>query len=571
MSISNISMIIPSFNRSRNLYFALESIGQQLRDHFIEIIVIDDGSTDDTREVVQQFMSDYPHLDVKYIYNEKIVGQFRCPSVGWNLGLVYAKHDIIIQSGADIIVPKGGFQALISEFINKKCMVSARLYRLSEDVLPGLEKDIVLQFADERKYPALVEYTGGNKANATPFLSIYHKQWAYNIGLYDENFSFGGGEDCDFVIRMQKETDTMWADNAICIHQNHPKFGGNERNSNDYEKNRERFKRTKEGLSNRWQKKILFLGSFNYYKIPGLLQDSLKQQFMRLGHNCYFFDPCIECHSDVEINTISYNPFWEEQETELQRIIDEFQPDIVFSTFKPAYDLIQKIDRRDALHVGWFGDMRDPEFLSQYQNLFDLFFVTNIGQVNEYAKILNCTVAPAHFAVSNTGHVKLDVPKEFEVGFAGLYPSKQLHLKRNDLLDSISKNFKFRHINRELWSTNELYNKCKIIICDNCDKSNVEKISGYSSNRFFNAVGSGSFTLVRYFPGLEKFGTNKEHFVWFKSNKECLKLIRYYLDNEEERERIASNGYEKFHTDQTWEKLAVYLNDTIKKALNEDS
>ena len=57
MSTPRFSVIIPTFNRSDFLREALESVVRQSFRSF-EVIVVDDGSTDDTREVLDRFKGD---------------------------------------------------------------------------------------------------------------------------------------------------------------------------------------------------------------------------------------------------------------------------------------------------------------------------------------------------------------------------------------------------------------------------------------------------------------------------------------------------------------------------------
>jgi glycosyltransferase involved in cell wall biosynthesis len=60
-----VSVIIPTFNRSDLLQLTLESVRAQTLEDF-EVIVVDDGSTDNTREVVESFDQRF-----RYVYQVK--------------------------------------------------------------------------------------------------------------------------------------------------------------------------------------------------------------------------------------------------------------------------------------------------------------------------------------------------------------------------------------------------------------------------------------------------------------------------------------------------------------------
>lgn len=64
---STISVIIPTYNRARYISEALRSVlSQSVKP--LEIIVVDDGSTDNTREVVGALQEANPHDCIRYIY-----------------------------------------------------------------------------------------------------------------------------------------------------------------------------------------------------------------------------------------------------------------------------------------------------------------------------------------------------------------------------------------------------------------------------------------------------------------------------------------------------------------------
>lgn len=84
-----ISVIVPSFNAAKFLPTAIDTIRAQQYPH-LEVIVVDDGSTDDTAEVVR------PWPDVTYIRQENAG-----PSAARNRGIAAASSDILGFLDAD--------------------------------------------------------------------------------------------------------------------------------------------------------------------------------------------------------------------------------------------------------------------------------------------------------------------------------------------------------------------------------------------------------------------------------------------------------------------------------------
>jgi len=85
-----ISVIIPSYNRAHIIMKSIESVLNQTYKN-IELIVVDDGSTDNTKEVLELIVDDR----FKYIKLEKNSGMCAARNVGTNLanGKFIAIHD----------------------------------------------------------------------------------------------------------------------------------------------------------------------------------------------------------------------------------------------------------------------------------------------------------------------------------------------------------------------------------------------------------------------------------------------------------------------------------------------
>jgi len=75
---------------------------------------------------------------------------------------------------------------------------------------------------------------------------------------------------------------------------------------------------------------------------------------------------------------------------------------------------------------------------------------------------------------------------------------------------------------------------------------------GLLTRRFFRSIASGRLFMTEYTPGLEDAFKNHRHMVWFHEVEEGLDLIRYYLDHDDERERIAVEGRRLILAKHTW-------------------
>ncbi len=68
-----VSIVIPSFNRRAALARCIDSLAGQSYPNY-EIIVVDDGSTDDTPQFLEQFAAAHPSLNLRRLRNEPNLG-----------------------------------------------------------------------------------------------------------------------------------------------------------------------------------------------------------------------------------------------------------------------------------------------------------------------------------------------------------------------------------------------------------------------------------------------------------------------------------------------------------------
>jgi glycosyltransferase involved in cell wall biosynthesis len=92
-SVGLVSVIIPCYNHGRFLSEAIESVLTSTYNHH-EIIIVDDGSTDNTREIAERYAKKFPNVHYNYLDNSG-------PSVARNLGIRNSAGEYILPLDAD--------------------------------------------------------------------------------------------------------------------------------------------------------------------------------------------------------------------------------------------------------------------------------------------------------------------------------------------------------------------------------------------------------------------------------------------------------------------------------------
>ena len=97
------SLIIPAFNEAHRVGQTLRDVMSYLRDSSpgSELIVVDDGSTDTTADVVRTALSEAGQLDARLLQQPENRGK----GAAVRAGLLAAKHPIALFSDADLSTP----------------------------------------------------------------------------------------------------------------------------------------------------------------------------------------------------------------------------------------------------------------------------------------------------------------------------------------------------------------------------------------------------------------------------------------------------------------------------------
>jgi len=112
------SIIIPCYNYGHLMTRALDSILIQEKVRY-EVIVIDDGSTDDTREVAQQYTTQHPQIHYFFQHNTG-------PAAARNHGIKVSNGDYLIFLDADDALERGTLsevESILTDHSDIDCLI----------------------------------------------------------------------------------------------------------------------------------------------------------------------------------------------------------------------------------------------------------------------------------------------------------------------------------------------------------------------------------------------------------------------------------------------------------------
>jgi len=108
----NLSTIIPVYNTDKYLAECIDSVLDQSLDG-IEIIIVDDGSTDSSWQIIKKYQDEYPNIS-GFQQENKRQGAAR------NLGMKYATGEFIAFLDSDDTVPSYAYEEMYNRAINNK-------------------------------------------------------------------------------------------------------------------------------------------------------------------------------------------------------------------------------------------------------------------------------------------------------------------------------------------------------------------------------------------------------------------------------------------------------------------
>lgn len=200
-----VSIIIPTFNGGARVGACLDALLKQTAGKEAEILVINDGSTDDTAGVVAR----YPSVR---LVNQSNAG----PAAARNRGALEARGAIILFTDDDCVPMQGWLEAMTNPFHDHEIVGVKGVYRTRQRQL--VARFVQIEYED--KYRLM------SRASQIDFIDTYSAGFRRNrfleINGYDTSFPVACAEDVELSYRMSSRGWIMKFVPAAVVYHTHP-------------------------------------------------------------------------------------------------------------------------------------------------------------------------------------------------------------------------------------------------------------------------------------------------------------------------------------------------------------
>jgi succinoglycan biosynthesis protein ExoA len=188
-SIPGITVVVPVLNGARFLPAMLAAIGAQKYPGDVEIVAVDDGSTDSSSRILRE---------------RETAGGLRViggPCVGAaaaiNRGIQAASHSLIAQVDQDVVIEQGWLEELVAA-LDDPSVAAAQGHYVAHGSADIWSRVMALDL--RQRYARL---RGRDTDHVCTGNSVYRKSALLDIGLFDESLGYGYDNDISYKLARQ--------------------------------------------------------------------------------------------------------------------------------------------------------------------------------------------------------------------------------------------------------------------------------------------------------------------------------------------------------------------------------
>lgn len=249
---------------------------------------------------------------------------------------------------------------------------------------------------------------------------------------------------------------------------------------------------------------------------------------------------------DIEFNRFT----WTDWQTRMQSDYDLF----MFIDFNPCLYQLHKFNQFHPRCFLWWDSFHHPlTYVAQVTEMFDRSYFMECSTVNGLRNQGLTTIhwSPTAF-YEGIYHPIEGIKKIYDFAFIG-QPDDTVVRKgktRKEFFTELQMKYPNSYINQQIYgdAVNMVYNQSRILL-DRTIYNNV-------GTRIMETMGSGGFVLVnrgKVNSGIDMLAIDNHHFVSYDDSiEDCQKKMDYYLEHENERNKIAAAGHKHFLANHTY-------------------
>lgn len=199
-----ISVVIPAYNSEETIGLAIKGVLSQIEIGEFELIVVDDGSTDKTAQIIKSFSV------VKYIYQENAG-----PASARNRGAHAAEGDIIFFTDSDCIPSPDWIAKLLVYFCEPEIAVVSGTYDLVDEG-SLLSKCIHQEIMYRHKQHMPVYPKSFGSYNFSVRKKVFDE-----VGGFNQHYRTASGEDNDLSYKILKAGYRIYFANDARVQHHH--------------------------------------------------------------------------------------------------------------------------------------------------------------------------------------------------------------------------------------------------------------------------------------------------------------------------------------------------------------
>ena len=205
LSQVQISIIIPTFNGAGRIGYCLEALAKQIEGRDAEILVVDDGSTDNIAEVVESYS------------RVRLIRQTNSgPASARNHGVLEARGAIILFTDDDCVPMPNWLDAMLEPFSDPEVVGAKGTYRTRQKSLTA--RFVQIEYEDRYRLMLGLE----NIDFIDTYSAAFRRDRFLEMSGYDVSFPVACAEDVELSYRMSARGWKMKFVPAAIVYHTHP-------------------------------------------------------------------------------------------------------------------------------------------------------------------------------------------------------------------------------------------------------------------------------------------------------------------------------------------------------------